>query len=66
VIVKVLFVLLKIRCFMRDQSTLTSGIILFEMLFRKIHTRDNPAEMMTKPVPTAKFELCSILIGIKV
>jgi hypothetical protein len=33
---------------------------------RKIHTRDNLADMMTKPVPTAKFELCSSLVGIKV
>jgi len=32
----------------------------------KINTRDNPADMMTKPVPTAKFELCSSLVGIKV
>jgi hypothetical protein len=32
VIGKVLFALLKIRCFMREQSTLTSDIILFEML----------------------------------
>jgi hypothetical protein len=33
---------------------------------RKIHTRDNPADMMTNPVPTTKFELCSSLAGIKV
>jgi hypothetical protein len=33
---------------------------------RKIHTRDNPADMMTKLVPTNKFELCSSLVGIKV
>ena len=32
----------------------------------KINTRDNPADMMTKPIPTAKFELCSSLVGIKV
>ena len=32
----------------------------------KINTRDNPVDMMTKPVPTAKFELCSSLVGIKV
>jgi hypothetical protein len=58
---------------MREQSTLTLGIILFEIIarggvikVRKIHTRDNPADMMTKPVPTTKFELCSSLVGIKV
>jgi hypothetical protein len=33
---------------------------------RKIHTRDKPTDMMTKPIPTAKFELCSSLVGIKV
>jgi hypothetical protein len=32
----------------------------------KISTNDNPANMMTKPVPIAKFELCSSLIGITV
>ena len=33
---------------------------------RKISTHDNPADMMTKHVPTSKFELCSNLVGIKV
>ncbi|WVZ92733.1 hypothetical protein U9M48_038777 [Paspalum notatum var. saurae] len=28
----------------------------------KISTHDNPADMMTKPVPVAKFELCSSLV----
>jgi hypothetical protein len=32
----------------------------------KISTHDNPADMMTKPVPVAKVELCSILVGITV
>lgn len=32
----------------------------------KISTHDNPADMMTKPVPIAKFELCSNLVGITV
>jgi hypothetical protein len=30
----------------------------------KISTRNNPADMLTKPVPVAKFELCSSLVGI--
>jgi hypothetical protein len=30
----------------------------------KISTHDNPVDMMTKPVPLAKFELCSSLVGI--
>ncbi|WVZ52949.1 hypothetical protein U9M48_003947 [Paspalum notatum var. saurae] len=32
---------------------------------RKISTHDNPADMMTKHVPTSKFVLCSSLVGIK-
>jgi hypothetical protein len=32
----------------------------------KISTHDNPADMMTKPVHVAKFELCSGLVGITV
>ena len=30
----------------------------------KISTHDNPADMMTKPVHVAKFELCSSLVGL--
>jgi hypothetical protein len=30
----------------------------------KISTQNNPADMLTKPVPVAKFELCSCLVGI--
>ena len=30
----------------------------------KISTHDNPADMMTKPIPVAKFELCSSLVGL--
>jgi len=30
----------------------------------KISTHDNPADMMTKTVPVAKFELCSSLVGL--
>jgi hypothetical protein len=32
----------------------------------KISTHDNPADMMTKHVHVAKFELCSSLVGINV
>jgi hypothetical protein len=32
----------------------------------KISTHDNPADMMTKLIPVAKFELCSSLVGITV
>jgi hypothetical protein len=30
----------------------------------KVSTHNNPADMLTKPVPVAKFELCLILIDI--
>ena len=30
----------------------------------KISTHDNPADMLTKLVPVAKFELCSSLVGL--
>jgi hypothetical protein len=32
----------------------------------KISTHDNPADMMTKHIPVAKFELYSSLVGITV
>jgi hypothetical protein len=32
----------------------------------KIHTLDNSADMLTKPVHVAKFELCSNLVGLTV
>jgi hypothetical protein len=32
----------------------------------KISTHDNPGDIMTKPVPVAKFEPCSSLVGITV
>jgi hypothetical protein len=32
----------------------------------KISIHDNPADMMTKHIPVAKFELCSNLVGITV
>ncbi|GJU78181.1 retrotransposon protein, putative, ty1-copia subclass [Tanacetum coccineum] len=33
---------------------------------QKISTHDNPADMMTKPVPSTKFEFCSSLVGMTV
>jgi hypothetical protein len=30
----------------------------------KISTHDNSADMMTEPIPIAKFELCSSLVGV--
>ena len=31
----------------------------------KISTHDNPANLMTKPVPVVMFELCSSLVSVK-
>ena len=33
---------------------------------QKISTHENPADMMTKPVPSTKLELCSSLVGMTV
>ncbi|KAM7469095.1 hypothetical protein LguiA_007278 [Lonicera macranthoides] len=35
-----------------------------EVILKKIGTKDNPADMMTKVVPTTKFEHCSTLVNI--
>ena len=32
----------------------------------KISTHDNSTDILTKPVPVAKFELCSSLVGITI
>ena len=63
--VKVLFILLKIRCSMRGhyvRDVVPQG----KLKVCKINTNDNPADMMTKHVPVSKFELCSSLVGITV
>ena len=59
---------------MREQSTLTSNTIMCmrdvvakgKLKVCKISTHDNPADMMTKPVPITKFEVCSGLVRITV
>jgi hypothetical protein len=71
--VRVLYILQKIRCFMREQKhidvkyhyvreVIADGILKVP----KISTYDNPADMITKHVPVTKFELCSSLVGITV
>ncbi|KAK2972095.1 hypothetical protein RJ640_010258 [Escallonia rubra] len=41
-------------------------IIENEMIkIKKIHTDDNPSDMMTKVIPKEKFELCTELAGMK-
>ena len=35
-----------------------------ELLLKKIGTEENPADMLTKPLPTTKFTLCVDLVGL--
>ncbi|XP_056687490.1 secreted RxLR effector protein 161-like [Spinacia oleracea] len=35
-----------------------------ELLLKKIGTKENPADMLTKPLPTTKFTLCVDLVGL--
>ena len=35
-----------------------------EIVVRKVHTLENPADMLTKPLAIAKFEHCLDLVGI--
>jgi hypothetical protein len=74
VTLKVLYTLLKIKCSMRGPSILISNTTIYvrdevaqgKLKVCKISTYDNPADIITKPVPIAKFELCSSLVGITV
>ena len=34
------------------------------VILKKIDTKDNSADMMTKPLPTIKFDLCVDLVGL--
>ena len=34
------------------------------VVLKKIDTSENPVDMMTKPLPTTKFELCIDLVGL--
>ena len=71
VIVRVLFSSQKIRCFMRGQSTLMSGIIFVhdviargDIVVAKVSTHDNPIDMMTKILLVVKFEHFLNLVSI--
>ena len=35
-----------------------------EIMVKKVHTSENPADMLTKPLPIAKFEHCLDLVGV--
>jgi len=38
-------------------------IVAEEIVVRKVHASENPAYMLTKPLPIAKFEHCLNLVG---
>ena len=35
-----------------------------KVLVQKIHTKDNPVDMFTKPLPVYKFKQCLDLVGV--
>ena len=35
-----------------------------KVVIKKVHTNDNPADFVTKPVTTIKFEKCMNLLGV--
>ena len=35
-----------------------------EIAVRKVHTSENPADMLTKPLSISKFEYCLDLVGV--
>ena len=39
-------------------------VVVREIVVRKVHTSENPANMLTKPLLIAKFEHCLDLVGI--
>jgi len=39
-------------------------VVVGEIMVEKIHTSENPADMLTKPLPITKFEHCLDLVGL--
>jgi len=39
-------------------------VVVRKNMVEKIHTSDNPADMLTKPLPITKFEHCLDLVGL--
>jgi hypothetical protein len=72
VTLKVPYSLQRVKCSMRERSTLRSSTIIFVTLLHKVNriyaryvgTHDNPIDMITKQVNVAKFGLCLSLVGI--
>jgi len=42
------------------RDTIAAG----EVTVKKVHTSENPTDMLTKPLPIAKFEHCLDLVGV--
>lgn len=70
-IVEVLFIWLKVICFIKEAKhidvryhVVRGNIVECDFKEGKISTNDNFANMMTKPIPRAKFELCSRLVSL--
>jgi hypothetical protein len=39
-------------------------VVVGEIIVEKIHTSENPADMLTKPLPNTKFQHCLDLVGL--
>ncbi|CAL0327637.1 unnamed protein product [Lupinus luteus] len=39
-------------------------VAIGEIMVEKIHTSENPADILTKPLPNTKFQLCLDLVGL--
>ena len=39
-------------------------IVVGKIVVTKIHTSENPADMLTKPLPNVKFQHCLDLVGL--
>jgi len=39
-------------------------VVVGEIMVEKIHTSENPVDMLTKPLPVTKFEHCLDLVGL--
>ena len=39
-------------------------IVAGEIVVKKVHTSENPADMLIKPLPITKFEHCLDLVGV--
>ena len=55
----------KPACYVDSERLITYAFIVArEIVVRKVHTSENPIDILTKPLPIAKFEHCLDLVGI--